>query len=141
MRRQFFRCFAVATAVIGSAAAAHAQSTTSSTPDSTQQMTDSTIHAKHHKNKKMTSNGSVSSTTNQSQSGMTDSSGKSTLGSKMKKVTPTQGQPVTAKGDTLRGNNSKMSPGTTPTDSSPAGTSNTGQMRDTSASTPATPPK
>ena len=51
----------------------------------------------------MTSNGNVAdSAKNQSQSGVVDSSGKSTLGPKIKKMTPTQGQPVMAKGDTLR---------------------------------------
>lgn len=78
-------------------------------------MTDSTHKAKHHKHHKMTSNGSVAdSTTNQSQSGVVDSSGKSTLGSKIKKTTPTSGQPVTAKGDTLRHGDS---PVPAPTDS------------------------
>ena len=39
---------------------------------------------------------------NQSQSGVTDSSGQSTLGTNMKKTSPTSGAPVTAKGDTLK---------------------------------------
>ncbi len=73
-------------------------------------MGDSVTHkAKHHKHHKMTSNGSVAdSTTNQSQSGVVDSSGKSTLGPKIKKTTPTQGQPVTSKGDTLRKDSARM---------------------------------
>jgi hypothetical protein len=78
-------------------------------------MTDSTHTMKHHKHHKMTSNGNVAdSVKNQSQSGVVDSSGKSTLGSKIKKTTPTQGQPVTAKGDTLRKGNSSVP---APTDS------------------------
>jgi hypothetical protein len=39
---------------------------------------------------------------NQSQSGVTDSSGRSTLGTNVKKLTPTSGAAVTAKGDTLK---------------------------------------
>jgi hypothetical protein len=40
-------------------------------------------------------------TTDQTQSGMTDSSGQSTLGKDVQKTRPDQGQPVTSKGDTL----------------------------------------
>jgi hypothetical protein len=39
---------------------------------------------------------------NQTQSGVTDSSGKSTLGPNVKKTEPTQGQAVTSKGDTIK---------------------------------------
>jgi hypothetical protein len=39
---------------------------------------------------------------NQTESGMTDSSGHSTLGHRANKLSPTSGAPVTAKGDTLR---------------------------------------
>jgi len=39
---------------------------------------------------------------NQSQSGMTDSSGKSTLGPNATRLSPDQPAPVTAKGDTLK---------------------------------------
>jgi hypothetical protein len=47
---------------------------------------------------------------NQSQSGVTDSSGTSTLGTNVKKTSPTSGASVTAKGDTLRrGDSSKTS--------------------------------
>lgn len=42
------------------------------------------------------------STRNQTQSGVTDSSGHSTLGKNMKKTSPTSGAAVTAKGDTLK---------------------------------------
>lgn len=42
-----------------------------------------------------------SAATNQTESGMTDSSGQSTLGSEAEKTRPDQGQPVTSKGDTL----------------------------------------
>jgi len=41
-------------------------------------------------------------TTNQSQSGVVNDSGKSTLGPNVKKVKPTHGAAVTSKGDTLR---------------------------------------
>ena len=44
---------------------------------------------------------SDSSTTNQTESGMTDSSGQSTLGPGAEKTRPDQGQPVTSKGDTI----------------------------------------
>src|SRR5690242_1391183 len=40
-------------------------------------------------------------TKDQTQSGMTDSSGRSTLGKNVQKTRPDQGQPVTSKGDTL----------------------------------------
>jgi len=42
------------------------------------------------------------STKNQTQSGVTDSSGHSTLGKKVGKLSPTSGAAVTAKGDTLK---------------------------------------
>ena len=38
---------------------------------------------------------------NQTESGVTDSSGQSTLGSGVEQTRPDQGQPVTAKGDTV----------------------------------------
>jgi hypothetical protein len=38
---------------------------------------------------------------NQTESGMTDSSGQSTLGPEAEKTRPDQGQPVTSKGDTV----------------------------------------
>jgi hypothetical protein len=38
---------------------------------------------------------------NQTESGVTDSSGKSTLGKEAGKTRPDQGQPVTSKGDTI----------------------------------------
>jgi hypothetical protein len=44
---------------------------------------------------------SASAKTNQTESGMTDSSGQSTLGSDAEKTRPDQGQPVTSKGDTI----------------------------------------
>ena len=40
-------------------------------------------------------------TTDQTQSGVTDSSGESTLGKGVEKTRPDQGQPVTSKGDTI----------------------------------------
>lgn len=42
-----------------------------------------------------------SASANQTESGVTDSSGQSTLGSGVEQTSPDQGQPVTAKGDTL----------------------------------------
>ena len=42
-----------------------------------------------------------SASTNQTESGMTDSSGQSTLGPEAEKTRPDQGQPVTSKGDTV----------------------------------------
>ena len=44
---------------------------------------------------------SDSASINQTESGVTDSSGESTLGSGVEEISPDQGQPVTAKGDTL----------------------------------------
>ena len=40
-------------------------------------------------------------TSNQTESGVTDSSGQSTLGTGVEKTRPDQGQPVTSKGDTV----------------------------------------
>ena len=42
-----------------------------------------------------------SATANQTESGVTDSSGRSTLGPGAEKTRPDQGQPVTSKGDTI----------------------------------------
>ncbi len=42
-----------------------------------------------------------SASINQTESGMTDSSGQSTLGPEAEKTRPDQGQPVTSKGDTI----------------------------------------
>ena len=53
---------------------------------------------------------SDSTTVNQTESGMTDSSGQSTLGPKAEKTRPDQGQPVTSKGDTV---NSRVDSSTT----------------------------
>jgi hypothetical protein len=44
---------------------------------------------------------SDSAKANQTESGMTDSSGQSTLGPEAEKTRPDQGQPVTSKGDTV----------------------------------------
>jgi hypothetical protein len=44
---------------------------------------------------------SDSASANQTESGMTDSTGKSTLGPGAEKTRPDQGQPVTSKGDTV----------------------------------------
>ncbi len=44
---------------------------------------------------------SDSASANQTESGMTDSSGQSTLGPDAEKTRPDQGQPVTSKGDTV----------------------------------------
>lgn len=48
---------------------------------------------------------------NQTESGMTDSSGQSTLGPDAEKTRPDQGQPVTSKGDTV---NPSIDSSTTP---------------------------
>lgn len=45
--------------------------------------------------------GSDTSARNQTQSGNTDSTGKSTLGKRVDQTRPDQGQPVTSKGDTV----------------------------------------
>jgi hypothetical protein len=68
--------------------------------DTTQGVSDTTLRTE-------TSTGEVSGATsdtmqNQTQSGVVDSSGASTLGPDVKKVRPTQGAAVTSKGDTLR---------------------------------------
>jgi len=42
-----------------------------------------------------------SATRSQTQTGMTDSTGRSTIGADAEKTRPDQGQPVTAKGDTI----------------------------------------
>jgi hypothetical protein len=53
---------------------------------------------------------SADSTSNQTKSGVTDTkTGKSTLGKGVTKTSPDQGQPVTAKGDTLSGGDSTSS--------------------------------
>ena len=44
---------------------------------------------------------SDSTNANQTESGMTDSSGQSTLGTDAERTRPDQGQPVTSKGDTI----------------------------------------
>jgi hypothetical protein len=43
----------------------------------------------------------VDSSSNQTESGVTDSTGESTLGKGVEQTRPDQGQPVTSKGDTL----------------------------------------
>lgn len=61
---------------------------------------------KHHKKHHHTSGGEVNANTpdtaNQTQSGVTNKQGSSTLGTGVTKTSPTAGEPVTAKGDTLR---------------------------------------
>ena len=54
---------------------------------------------------------SDSAKVNQTESGMTDSTGQSTLGPKAEKTRPDQGQPVTSKGDTV---NAGVDSATTP---------------------------
>jgi hypothetical protein len=68
------------------------------------QMSDTTAKKHHRKHHRAASTGEVSSDTtkNQSQSGVVNQQGQSTLGRNIKKTTPTEGQPVTSKGDTLR---------------------------------------
>ena len=48
-----------------------------------------------------TTTAKVDSTHNQTESGVTDSTGQSTLGKGVEQTRPDQGQPVTAKGDTI----------------------------------------
>ena len=69
---------------------------------------------------------SDSSTTNQTESGMTDSSGQSTLGTEAEKTRPDQGQPVTSKGDTI---NSGIDNSSTGIDSSNSGTDSSSTTR------------
>jgi hypothetical protein len=53
-----------------------------------------------------------SATQNQTETGMTDSTGRSTLGTEAEKTRPDQGQPVTSKGDTINpGVDSSTNPG------------------------------
>jgi Ni/Co efflux regulator RcnB len=102
MKPHFF-ALALAAAIAAPAALAAQQQTQDTT----------TQHpAKHHAHKKTTSNDSASGRTvpNQSQSGMTNKQGHSTLGPKVKKTTPTQGHAVTAKGDTLSPDSSRKPP-------------------------------
>lgn len=98
--------------------------------------TDTTVHVKnrkHHRRHRMTNAGEVrSDTSNQTQSGMVNDRGTSTLGKNMKKTHPTANAPVTAKGDTLRragdstGNNNRTHPyaPTRPSDSTSNQSSN-----------------
>ena len=62
---------------------------TNKTDDQVGAAQDSTITAK------------VDSSTNQTESGVTDSAGQSTLGKGVEQTRPDQGQPVTSKGDTI----------------------------------------
>jgi hypothetical protein len=55
---------------------------------------------------------------NQSQSGVTDSSGQSTLGTGVEKTRPDQGQPVTSKGDTINPGVDSSAAGSMSSDSS-----------------------
>jgi hypothetical protein len=55
---------------------------------------------------------------NQSQSGVTDSSGQSTLGPGVEKTRPDQGQPVTSKGDTINPGVDSAAAGSMSSDSS-----------------------
>jgi hypothetical protein len=57
----------------------------------------------------------LDSTKNQTESGVTDSTGQSTLGDSVERTRPDQGQPVTSKGDTV---NKGIDSSTTARDSS-----------------------
>jgi hypothetical protein len=57
-------------------------------------------------------NVSDSARANQTESGVTDSSGQSTLGADVEKTRPDQGQPVTSKGDTVNAGVDSSSSGT-----------------------------
>jgi hypothetical protein len=100
MRAILFRCAAVA-AACALPAVMSAQGTGQDTSGT--RVRDS-VPQHHRRVTTDTSNGAVSGTArNQDQSGVTNSNGKSTLGPKVKKTTPTSDQAVTAKGDTLSG--------------------------------------
>ena len=76
---------------------------------------------------------------NQTESGVTDSSGQSTLGTGVEKTRPDQGQPVTSKGDTINpgvdsATTGNSSTGTTTTGSSTSDSSSTGNMSSDSSS-------
>lgn len=88
--------------------------------DTTPHVRDTTSHMRHRTKDTTTSNGSVTGKRvgNQDQSGVVNNKGKSTLGSKVKQTTPTEGQPVTAKGDTLRNAKTPRHADSTKTDSS-----------------------
>jgi len=62
---------------------------------------------------------------NQDQSGVTDSSGQSTLGAGVEKTRPDQGQPVTSKGDTINAGVDSATMGSSTMDSSMADSSMT----------------
>ncbi len=100
--------------VLVSALAAAGLATGVQAQQDTSHARDSVTHARQQARRDtMSSNGSVakSRVRNQTQSGVVNKKGQSTLGSRIKKTTPTQGHPVTAKGDTLRGSDSTKMPG------------------------------
>lgn len=117
--------FIAATVIVAAPAVAHAQGTmTTISQDTTHSEGTSRFHrdstrtkmkhhdrirpttnaGKMHTDSSTTSGGDVvdDATRNQTQSGMKDKAGHSTLGHRAKMLTPTQNQPVMAKGDTLR---------------------------------------
>lgn len=102
MRLIMLRTLIVATATALLAAGLQAQQDTSRARDSVSQT--------RHRTRvdTTTSNGSVVApgVHNQDQSGVVNKHGASTLGPGVTKTTPTQGAPVTAKGDTLRAGDS-----------------------------------
>jgi hypothetical protein len=101
--------------------------------DTTQGVSDTTAapSASDSTRRTQTSTGEVSgsasdSMQNQTQSGVEDSSGASTLGPNVKKVRPTQGAAVTSKGDTLRqGGDTTSGGGRSSSDSTGSGSSST----------------
>jgi len=72
---------------------------------------------------------------NQSQSGVTDSSGQSTLGTGVEKTRPDQGQPVTSKGDTINPGVDSATTGSMTMDSSMADSSTTDSSTSDSSTT------
>jgi hypothetical protein len=80
---------------------------------------------------------SVDTAKDQTQSGVTDSSGRSTLGKGVEQTRPDQGQPVTSKGDTINPGvdsaNGQQTTGTTSTRETTTDTSGASSSTDTSS--------
>jgi len=115
MRSTIIHCVALAVVVMVAPASGRAQATGQAGQSSSQDTTrhkDTVSHRHRTTRHDTTSNGAVTGKVgNQDQSGVVNSKGTSTMGSGIKKVTPTQGHAVTAKGDTLRGADSTRASG------------------------------
>lgn len=107
MRSTIIHCVGLAIVVMAAPLSARAQAAGQAGQASTQDTTRhrSTANRRQRATRHdTTSNGTINGKVkNQDQSGVVDSKGTSTMGAGIKKVTPTQGHAVTAKGDTLRG--------------------------------------